>query len=125
MKGALAILLELFLKAHREQPGISLGLVITSDEEIGGMHGLRYLIEDCGLRCQLAIIPDGGSLNEITIAEKGILHRRVFCRGEAAHAARPWLVENALHRLIEGLAKLITHFESLTYFYGTITTKMT
>lgn len=113
MKGALAILLELFLTLHREHPGVPLGLVITSDEEIGGHHGLRYLVEDCGLRCQLAIIPDGGSLAELTIAEKGILHRRVHCRGDAAHAARPWLVDNALHLLMERLQNLVAHFATL------------
>lgn len=112
MKGALAILLELFLKTHRRRPGTSLGLAITSDEEIGGMHGLRYLVEEQGLRCETAIIPDGGSLTEITIAEKGILHCRVHCRGEAAHAARPWLVDNSLHRLVTRLDRLIRHFES-------------
>lgn len=113
MKGALAILLELFLNYHRENPGASLGLVITSDEEIGGRHGLRYLIEERDLRTQLAIIPDGGSLTEITSEEKGILHLKVTSRGEAAHAARPWLTHNALHRLIDGLSEVIRHFETL------------
>ena len=113
MKGALAILLKLFLKNHRQRPGTSLGLAITSDEEIGGMHGLRYLVEEQGLRCQLAIIPDGGSPAEITIAEKGILHLRVHCQGRAAHAARPWLGKNSLHHLLARLQPLISHFETL------------
>lgn len=113
MKGALSILLELFLQNHRRRAGISLGLAITSDEEIGGYHGLRFLVEENGLRCRLAIIPDGGSLNDITLEEKGILHQRVHASGEAAHAARPWLVENALHRLIASLGRLTGHFESL------------
>ncbi len=112
MKGALTILLELFLQTYRERPGSSLGLAITSDEEIGGHHGLRYLVEDCGLRCDLAIIPDGGSLTEITVEEKGILHLKVRSHGDAAHAARPWLVENALHRLMQRLERLMAHFHT-------------
>lgn len=113
MKGALAILLELFLKWHYRKPGTSLGLAITSDEEVGGMHGLRFLVEDCALRAGIAIIPDGGSLNQITSEEKGILHQRVRCHGRAGHAARPWLSDNSVHKLISRLDKLIDRFENI------------
>ena len=112
MKGALAILLELFLKWHHRHPGISLGLAITSDEEIGGMHGLRFLVDECALRAGIAIVPDGGSLNEITSEEKGILHQRVRCLGHAGHAARPWLSTNALQNLITKLDRLREHFDA-------------
>ena len=113
MKGQLAILLELFRYFHRQSPGISLGLAITSDEERGGECGVKFLVEEKGLRCGLAIIPDGGSLNDITVAEKGILHLRVRSHGQSSHAARPWLAQNALERLSHGLANLQQHFVSL------------
>lgn len=96
MKGAVAIMMELFRTLVKRNPGILLGLAITSDEERGGENGVRYLFEDVGLRCGVAIIPDGGSLADITVEEKGILHGRVRCRGVGAHAARPWLGKNAL-----------------------------
>ena len=51
MKGAVAIMLELFREMHRRYPGISMGLAITSDEEQGGESGVRYLVEEEGLRC--------------------------------------------------------------------------
>ena len=70
MKGELAILLELFRTLHQKRPGISLGLVVTSDEESGGTHGTRFLFEDYGLRCGTAIIPDSGSVNDIAVEEK-------------------------------------------------------
>ena len=60
MKGALIIMLELFRELHRTQPGISLGLAITSDEERGGESGVRYLFDEEKVRCNVAIIPDGG-----------------------------------------------------------------
>ncbi len=112
MKGALAILLELFRKWHRQQPGVSLGLVITSDEERGGHCGLRYLVEDRGLRCGVAIIPDGGSLTEITSEEKGILHVELKARGMSAHAARPWLGVNAVESLVNSLKRIQENFET-------------
>lgn len=106
MKGALAIMLDLFGELHRRHEGISVGLVVTSDEERGGADGVRYLFEDAGVRCGLAIIPDGGSLNDVTAEEKGVLHIDLVAGGEAGHAARPWLVPNAASRLTHALQRL-------------------
>jgi len=110
MKGALAIMLKLFTDLHRAHPGISLGMVVTSDEERGGEHGVGYLVRDAGLRAAHAIVPDGGSIHDVTVEEKGIAHLRVHSRGNAAHAARPWLAENAATILVQALSKLPSHF---------------
>lgn len=111
MKGQVAILVELFRSMHRNSPGLSLGLLLTSDEERGGFDGVRYLCEETGLRCGLALIPDGGSLNDITSAEKGVVHARVTCYGREAHGARPWLGDNALEKLMRHLTELRRHFD--------------
>jgi succinyl-diaminopimelate desuccinylase len=113
MKGQLAILLELFHALHQRHAGVSLGLAVTSDEEIGGMHGIGYLFGEIGLRCRLAMIPDGGSLHEVTVEEKGILHVQLTARGHAGHAARPWLAPNALESLTEAAVALRRRFEEL------------
>lgn len=113
MKGQLAILLELFHALHHHCPGVPLGLAITSDEEIGGVHGIGYLVEEIGLRCGVAIIPDGGSPEEVTVEEKGILQLRVRAEGRAGHAARPWNSRNALETLVGALTRLRRHFDSL------------
>ena len=110
MKGQDAILVELFRSLHAQYPGISLGLALTSDEERGGADGMRYLCEEVGLRCGLAIIPDGGSLNDITTDEKGVLHAVIRRHGHAAHGARPWLGENAVELLLDRLTALKIHF---------------
>lgn len=110
MKGALAIMLKLFSDLHRARPGLSLGMVVTSDEELGGEDGVGYLVREAGLRAVHAIVPDGGSIHDVTVEEKGIAHLRVVARGRAAHAARPWLAENAAVRLTAGLAKLAGEF---------------
>jgi succinyl-diaminopimelate desuccinylase len=65
------------------------------------------------LRCGVAIIPDGGTLNEVIIEEKGILHLRLRATGHAAHAARPWLGRNALEQLADALARLRDDFDQL------------
>ncbi|TWT59189.1 M20 family metallopeptidase [Allorhodopirellula solitaria] len=110
MKGQIAIMIELMRSIHRRSTGASVGLAITSDEERGGADGVRFLLDEIGLRCGIAIIPDGGSLNEITTAEKGVLHARLSHDGHEAHAARPWLGENAIERLLPPLNRLMEHF---------------
>ncbi len=113
MKGPLAVLLEVFMDLHMKYDNLSLGLAITSDEERGGDAGMRFLFDEIGLRCDVALVPDGGSLNEITIEEKGILHLLIKCNGHSAHAARPWLGDNPLERLVEAISGLLKHFDSL------------
>lgn len=108
MKGQLVILLELMRHIQTKRPGAPVGLAITSDEEIGGENGLRFLVEERGLRCGVAIIADGGSLTDVTVEEKGILHLRAHCAGESGHAARPWLCDNPIDRLCDRL-RILRH----------------
>ncbi|HEY3302783.1 MAG TPA: M20 family metallopeptidase [Candidatus Binatia bacterium] len=113
MKGELAILLEIFRDSHERRPGISLGIAVTSDEETGGAHGTRFLIEKAGVRCGVAIVPDSGTINEIAVEEKGILHLKLRAHGASGHASRPWLVDNPMERMIVALNRVKNYFETL------------
>lgn len=113
MKGALAVLLEVFRNIHTQLPNAPLGIAVTADEETGGESGIGFLVREKGLRCGAAMIPDGGSLNEITIEEKGILHLTLECHGHSAHAARPWLGENPIEKMMGRLYALQTFFREL------------
>lgn len=106
MKGQLAIMIELLRRLKADQPNISVGLAITSDEEIGGKNGVQYLVETWGLRCGTAIIPDGGSLTKVTEQEKGVLRLQLNSLGESAHAARPWLGANAIETLLDAISSI-------------------
>jgi len=106
MKGQLAILIQLVRHLWRVRPGLPIGLAITSDEERGGEHGVRFLVEEAGVDAGVVVMPDGGSLADITVAEKGILHLRLRAGGTAAHAARPWLGVNALEGLIDDIQQV-------------------
>ena len=90
-----------------------MGIAITSDEESGGESGIGYLFKDEGVRCKSAMIPDGGSLSEVTVEEKGILHVHVSCDGHSAHAARPWFGKNPIDILMDKLNELRIFFSSL------------
>ncbi|MEE9165218.1 MAG: M20 family metallopeptidase [Nitrospinota bacterium] len=126
MKGALAILLEIFRDIHARAPEASLGLIVTTDEERGGDYGVKFLFEEKGLRCGVAIIPDSGSLNEITVEEKGILHLAIRCHGPAGHACRPWIVDNPMDRLLDRLGQVKSFFNDMKkdgddHWYSTFT----
>lgn len=113
MKGQCAIMLVLFCELQRRFPGLPLGITFTSDEERGGDDGVRYLFETVGLRCGLAIVPDGGSINRVTVEEKGILQVRLRVVGKEGHAAAPWLGPNALVTLAQCLVRFGQHFDAL------------
>ncbi|MEZ5324094.1 MAG: M20/M25/M40 family metallo-hydrolase [Verrucomicrobiales bacterium] len=113
MKGQLAILIELMRHLWKHHPELPVGLAVTSDEERGGENGVRFLVEEAGVTCGVAVIPDGGSITDITLEEKGIAHLRLSCVGTSAHAARPWLGANALRHLAAAIARVLDHFDRL------------
>ena len=115
MKGALAILLVLMERLLREDPTLPIALAVTSDEECGGHDGARFLLEEAGLRARSLVLPDGGTLDEITVEEKGILHAKAHIKGRSAHASRPWRGDNALMKLMEGVARIQERFEPFEY----------
>ena len=111
MKGAVAIILEAFRTTLRRYPEASVGIAITSDEEIGGINGIGHLFGEAGIRCGTALVPDGGSLNRITVREKGILHLALHCHGRSGHASRPWLGDSAAECLLARLGHLREVFD--------------
>jgi succinyl-diaminopimelate desuccinylase len=112
MKGAVAIMVTLFGDLLSRHPEVSLGLAITADEELGSQHGTRYLM-DQGLTCDLAILPDGGSIDTVVVAEKGLLHVEVVWRGASTHGAYPWTGNNPVDGMLGDLARMRDRFAAL------------
>ena len=107
------VLLKEFVEALRKQgrgqDDLPFGVLITSDEEIGGRQGAREALKQ--LRAEFCIALDGGNLQKIVVKEKGILHLRLVAKGKTAHGARPWLGENAIEKLIRDYLKIKPFFE--------------
>ena len=102
MKTACAVMIEImkYFSKVKEKPNI--GLILTTDEEVGGENGIGYLLKKAGYRSNCAIIPDGGTgLDTVVMAEKGIMHIRVWARGISAHGSRPFLGDNAVEKLMK------------------------
>ncbi|MEJ2220550.1 MAG: M20/M25/M40 family metallo-hydrolase [Desulfobacterales bacterium] len=79
----------------KSQNDLPFGILITSDEEIGGANGARKALKK--IKAEFCIALDGGGLNKIVIKEKGIVKLKLIARGRTAHGARPWLGALAPH----------------------------
>jgi succinyl-diaminopimelate desuccinylase len=107
MKFAIASYIVALKQLYLDQGSLpSLAIMITSDEEIGGTNGVRYLVDELGYSADVVLIPDGGSNWHLVQSSKGVLHLRVGSTGKTSHASEPWGGVSAIDILISGLTKL-------------------
>jgi succinyl-diaminopimelate desuccinylase len=95
-------------KKGKKADSLPFGILITSDEEIGGHDGAEKVLENIDVDFCLTL--DGGTLNKVVTREKGLLTLKLIARGKAAHGARPWLGENAILNLIADYEALQAEF---------------
>jgi len=92
----------------KNQSNLPLGVLITADEEVGGINGARKALQE--IQAAFCIALDGGRLNKIVVKEKGIVRLKLKASGKTAHGARPWLGENAIENLIDDYQVLKKYF---------------
>jgi succinyl-diaminopimelate desuccinylase len=110
MKGAIAVMVEVaaWLASN---PGISdldVGLLFFGREELPITESaVLPLLDRCSdaREIDLAVLMEP-TANAIQIGCMGNLNARVTLHGHAAHSARPWLGENAIHLAIAALGPL-------------------
>jgi acetylornithine deacetylase/succinyl-diaminopimelate desuccinylase-like protein len=78
MKGAVAAM-AISLRAYSKLQATNyklknIGLLLTSDEEIDGLNGVKAVLEKTKLTASFALLPDNGQNWEIMIAERGLIH---------------------------------------------------
>jgi acetylornithine deacetylase/succinyl-diaminopimelate desuccinylase-like protein len=73
MKMALATYIHLFKSLGESLKDYDIGILLTSDEEIGGMNGVQYCLDELKISGGIALIPDGGFNWNVETAAKGIL----------------------------------------------------
>ncbi|MEN9557869.1 MAG: hypothetical protein RL141_238 [Candidatus Parcubacteria bacterium] len=111
MKGPLVAALLVFqnaVKKPRPDGRIpSVGVLITSDEEIGGKEGVGRILAEHPLKPEIAIVPDGGNAFELAEGGKGVAWLEITIGTKAGHVSRPWEGKNA----IQLMAKILTALE--------------
>jgi succinyl-diaminopimelate desuccinylase len=112
MKGGVAVALELVRELATREPGpVDVALLLFGREELPPrFNPLPALFDACPLvhDAALAVVLEPTDLT-VQAGCVGTLTARVTFHGVSGHAARPWLADNALHRAIEGLARVATH----------------
>jgi succinyl-diaminopimelate desuccinylase len=104
MKAVVAAMTKLLMESALQE--VDMALMLTSDEEVGGFNGVKYLLQEKEYSCDCVIIPDGGDNWQLVVAEKGLIHFKVTASGQAAHGSQPWLGENAITRLVRFYQKI-------------------
>lgn len=99
MKFAIACYLQLLKDLSRQSRDYDFGIMITTDEEVGGENGVGALLQK-GFSSKVCFLPDGGQNWEIQKAAKGVLHLSLESRGKSTHGSRPWQGENAIEELL-------------------------
>jgi len=118
MKSSVAAMVtaaERYAAVHTPEDG-RLAILLTSDEEGPGIHGVRRVMEVFGERgtridwclvgepsCQTAL---GDTVKH---GRRGSLTGRIRLRGQQGHVDYPTLAENALHHLLRIVTPLVDH----------------
>ena len=110
MKFAIATYMELCMDLGKALSAYDFGIMLTTDEEIGGRNGVRALLFEEGYHGKVCFLPDGGSDWKMEQSAKGVLRMSVRSRGKSAHGARPWLGYDANAELTRYLAALQREF---------------
>ena len=112
MKGGVAVALELVRELAGREPGtVDVALLLFGREELPpSFDPLPALFDGCPLvhETALAVLLEPTDL-EIQAGCVGNVTARVTFHGRSGHSARPWLAVNAIHRAIDGLARVAGH----------------
>ncbi|HSE61304.1 MAG TPA: M20/M25/M40 family metallo-hydrolase [Candidatus Saccharimonadales bacterium] len=113
MKFALACYMEALtdLLQQDELSAYDLGVLVTTDEELGGEHGVKEFL-DQGWTCDIAIIPDGGRDFKIEKRAKGFHLLYLDSHGTSTHGSRPWEGVNPLPKLLPAVLEIMGHYKN-------------
>jgi succinyl-diaminopimelate desuccinylase len=107
MKAAALVMTSVF-RAVAARLAYPIGLQLVTDEEVGGPDGTGHQLAR-GVRAGFVVIGEQSGLKVVN-ESKGICHARLAATGLAAHAAYPWLGENAVLALTAGVGRLLERY---------------
>lgn len=121
MKSGLAIMLTLFKELVKSNNKVA--LYITSDEELSGVNGTKYLLEKHKPKAKFFITLEGDERYVLKYEQKGILRFALHVKGKGKHASYPWLGDNAIKkffRVYEQIEQLFPEKQDKDRWYSTI-----
>ncbi len=115
MKGGIASFLtalKTLLEVERGFEG-SIEVALVPDEEIGGVTGSGYLVEELKLRPDYVIIGEPSGSNTIWVGHKGAFWALIEVYGKQVHGSTPWLGINAFEYMIKIADRIIREYKPL------------
>ncbi len=113
MKAGVAGVVFAFALLHRERKELKglLKLQLVPDEETGGQHGTRWLVDGGYADSTAAIVAEPTGVEAIDIGQKGILWLKIETKGTPAHGSlAPYVGDNAIMKA----ASLAKELQSIT-----------
>jgi len=104
-KAGIAAALGAMRQLKKENLDINLKLIAGVDEEIGGRYGVDYVLTDCGLKGDAALVVDAG-LERLYLGASGILWGKITVKGKQGHAGYPFKAKNAINEALKLLSAL-------------------
>lgn len=104
MKAGCVAMMQAMIRLKDENPKSRIMLQLVPDEETGGYHGTKLLVEQ-GYVGDFVICTEPTNL-KISIQSKGIIRLDIESGGAAAHGSRPWEGDNAILKAIENYSKI-------------------
>jgi succinyl-diaminopimelate desuccinylase len=99
MKSAVAAYLDVVDTLQDELHDYDFGLMIVTDEEVGGFNGTVPLLE-AGYLPKMCVLPDGGRDWALETFAKGLWLVDFEIDGKSAHGSRPWEGDSALTHML-------------------------
>jgi succinyl-diaminopimelate desuccinylase len=126
MKFAIVCYMRLVEELGKDIKKYDMGILLTSDEELGGFNGAEQVLKK-GYGAEFLFLPDGGLNWEIERGSKGMWLVDFEVRGKTAHAAHPWAGTSAITLFFRFLQDLQRAFkpaipcDGKTHYHDTIT----
>ena len=109
---AMVVATEAFCHAHPQAP-LSIGFLLTSDEEGPALHGTREVVNtlrERGIKPQYCVVGEPTAVEQtgdmIKNGRRGSLSGRLTVHGKQGHVAYPQLARNPIHLAAPALAAL-------------------
>ena len=103
MKGFVAVAMHVVRDLALSAYPPDVGLMINTDEEIGGRHGAKVLVEQ-GWHPKLLLNGDGGYGHAMTFAQKGIIQLKLTAETNPGTRNSPWNGQSAAELLVKQMA---------------------
>jgi len=95
-------------KQERGQRELPFGILMTSDEEIGGFNGAKKILAD--IQTNFCIVLDGGNIEKIVVKERGVARVKLVCRVKVSSDSKPWQGQNVVEKLKSDINTLEAYF---------------